>query len=234
MLPALTLLGLVTVARVRIWRIAPDSRRLTQGMAAIALSTLIFWPRIGERLIDPRTTLLGANFGDLAQHLLTITGCYHFGYIALENLGRASGGCWRILMTIVALALALTYRFSAEWRTPGEEFTQFGLASVLHNSILVGAMTVSFVLVAASVVLGRDDDAEPAVDWSFWGIFYMGVLGAACNVSVAAMMVAAPEFVRDNYSAIAEAFAFPALLALAWAGYPGLADAWRKRHDPRP
>ena len=229
MLLAIGFCYLVGVARLRIWRVARGSRRMTLGTLAITTATVLFLRSV-ERIIDPRM-LFGANLGHLAQHLLTICACYEFGALALETAKR-SLTWWRISMGAVGVALLVTYRTGHQYSVPADEFTLGDTPSRIHQWLLLLSMMAAFLLVLLSSI--------PDVTIAGFGarvsmIFTVcvGVIGVGCNLLVGVLMVADPPVVASDYHRIAFLCTIPGLYCLGIAGLHGLVSAWTKRDDPR-
>lgn len=220
----------IGIARVRIWRVAPESHRLTAAMFAIATAALLYLPCIGERHIDPRN-LLGANTSDFLQHLLTVAGCYALAAAAIDNSGYRWLWLWRGFVIAVVTALVATYFAGPGFRHPGEEFGLMGPVGYAHAATLVGCMLVTFTIITVTAPAAFGDTGFHE-HISLLAVFAVGVLGLGCNLLVGTLMLVDPDFVVANYTQLAASWTIPALIALAIAGLLGLAGAWGRRHDP--
>jgi hypothetical protein len=232
-LPALVFAALIGIARLRIWTIAPGSRRMTLGMLAIIVSAILFTRRLGEDIIDP-LMIFGANTSDLGQHLFTVAACYEFGALALET-GRRERWLtrWRIFIASIGIALATTYRISRQYTDPSDEFTLGGAPARAHQWLLLATLTATFLMVLLSSIKGMPIGGTGGTQ-SLIFMALAGIVGVGSNIVVAALMIADPSVVASSYHSLARVCTIAVLIFLGLAGMFGLASAWARRHDPRP
>lgn len=203
---------------------------MTLGMLAMAAASTLFLRSVGDRGIDPRM-LFGANAGNLAQHLLTIAGCYELGAMALETARPDWAKHWRGFTSAIAVTLIITYRIGTQYRIPAPEFTLTGGPARTHQWLILMSVGATFLVLTASAIRRiRDDGPDERLSMIF--LAYLGIAGAGCNAMVGALMIADPAVVASSYHRIATFWSIPALIFLGLAGIPGFASAWARRFDP--
>lgn len=191
-------------------------------MLAVATASTLFLAWVGSARVDPALRpFAGANISLLAQHLLTILGCYELAgcLLPVERLR-----CWRTFTLVIGAALSVTYLCGNAFQMPTREFDPLDAWGVAHDWLFLGHLIATFGVVL-TVTIANYHSRGPDLRLSMALMFGLGTLGLTFNVAVGILFVAAPQYLAANYHTIATAVTIPALILLAAAGIPGLIAA---------
>lgn len=224
---------MITAARMAIRSQHAEFHSFTAGMLAVLLATTLWFPQIGEEIIDPATRFAGANLSDALQHTLTVVACYAWvASTVTADCPRRGLWYWRGATLATITAMIATYLASDRFATPGEEFSAHDPASRAHNWLWTVYMLISFLMLLRAAL------AQPpsgGVDYrvSRYLVMFVAAVGITAGAATTALLATHPHWLADHYRTLAGWCVIPAMIALGGAGIPGLIQAWQARDDPR-